>query len=43
MRAGELIDGLNGGVVELCWVMSGGRSGGLNYYNIYNKDIGADR
>ena len=26
--------------VELCWVMSGGRSGGLNYYNIYNKDIG---
>lgn len=27
-------------VVELCWVMSGGRSGGLNYYIIYNKDIG---
>ena len=41
MRAGELIDGLTGGVVELCWVMSGCRSGGLNYYNIYNKDIRA--
>ena len=27
-------------VVELCLVMSGGRSGGLNYYIIYNKDIG---
>lgn len=27
-------------VVELCRVMSGGRSGRLNYYNIYNKDIG---
>lgn len=32
-------DGVSG-VVELCWVMSDGRSGGLNYYNIYNKDIG---
>ena len=28
------------GIVELCWVMSGCRSDGLNYYNIYNKDIG---
>ena len=25
--------------VELCWVMSGGRTGGRNYY-IYNKDMG---
>ena len=37
--AGELIDGLTGGltggVVELYCVMSGGRSDGLNYYNIY--------
>ena len=39
MRAGELIDGLTGGVVELCCVMAGGRTGGRNYYNIYNKDI----
>ena len=23
--------------------MTGGRSDGLNYYNIYNKDIGTDR
>ena len=30
-------------VVELCFVMSGGRAGGLNYYNIYNKDIETDR
>ena len=28
-------------VVELCWVMAGGRTGGLNYYNIYNNDIRA--
>ena len=41
MRACELIDGLTGGVVELCWVMSGGRTGGRNYYNIYNKDVEA--
>ena len=34
-----LADGVSN-VVELCWVMSGGRSGGLNYYIIYNKDIG---
>ena len=40
MRAGELIDELTGGVVELCWIMSSGILGGLNYYNIYNKDIG---
>ena len=35
MRAGELIDELADGVVELYCVMSGGRTGGLNYYNIY--------
>ena len=39
MRAGELIDELADGVVELCWIVSGRRTGGLNYYNIYNKDI----
>ena len=38
-RAEWLADGVSN-VVELWWVMSGGRSGGLNYYNIYNKDIG---
>ena len=43
MCAGEVIDELTGGVVELCWVVSDGRSVGLNYYNIYNKDIGTDR
>ena len=38
-RTEWLADGVSK-VVELCWVMSDGRSGGLNYYNIYNKDIG---